>query len=66
MPSTTHQSYKYLTASLESKSKIASKDTSNGKEYGSLTDVIPEHWHLGNGSFRTLKISAAFFLPLDL
>lgn len=66
MPSTTHQSYKYPTAPLESKSKIASKATSNGMECGSLTDTIPGHWHLGNGSFRSPKKSVPFFLPLDL
>ena len=66
MPSTTRQSYKYLTAPLGSKSKIASKATSNRTECGSLTDMIPGHWHLGKGFFRSPKISVAFFLPLDL
>lgn len=66
MPSTAHQSYKYLTAPLGTKSKIPSKTTSKGTECGSLSDMLPGHWHLGSGSLRSPKISVAFFLPLDL
>lgn len=66
MPSKTHQSYKYLTAPLQSKSRIASKDTSNRMEYSSVANMIPVHWHLGHGSFRNPKIMDAFFVPLEL